>query len=78
MVETGDILIRVEDEGDGFDVATVRQNRTIADTFGLFSVEERLRLFGGQLLVESSPGQGSRLTLLAPFVDFFTPSLEGA
>lgn len=66
------ILIRVEDEGDGFDVTTVRQNRANYDTFGLFSVEERLRLFGGQLLIESSPGQGSRLTLLAPFVDFST------
>ncbi|MBX3000460.1 MAG: PAS domain S-box protein [Caldilineaceae bacterium] len=67
--QDGHISICVEDEGDGFDVAAARQKRTNDETFGLFSVEERLRLFGGKLIVDSSPGQGARLTLLAPFID---------
>jgi two-component system, chemotaxis family, CheB/CheR fusion protein len=71
------ILICVEDDGEGFDVETARRNRSYYDTFGLFSVEERLRLFGGELIVESAPGQGARLTLLAPFIALSTSSLEG-
>lgn len=70
--ENEHIMIRVEDEGEGFDVEVARWRPPHADTFGLFSVEERLRLFGGTLTVESAPGQGARLTLLAPLL----PSLS--
>ncbi|HEY6838589.1 MAG TPA: ATP-binding protein, partial [Geobacteraceae bacterium] len=34
--------------------------------FGLFSMRERLVYLGGSLLVESRPGQGTRVTLTAP------------
>ncbi|MEN6304259.1 MAG: GAF domain-containing protein [Armatimonadia bacterium] len=33
---------------------------------GMLSIRERLRYFGGQLLTETAPGQGTTATLLAP------------
>jgi PAS domain S-box-containing protein len=67
--QDGYITVCVADEGNGFDVEAARQKRTTHETFGLFSIEERLGLFGGQLIVDSTPGQGARLTLLAPFIN---------
>src|SRR5262249_8176184 len=33
---------------------------------GLFSIRERLTLLGGQFAIESAPGQGTRVHLIAP------------
>ena len=60
-----DLLIHVEDEGRGFDP----DDMSDADTnggFGLYSVRERMRLFGADLVIESEPGDGTRLTLRIP------------
>jgi signal transduction histidine kinase len=76
--ENDHVMICVEDDGYGFDVELARRQRPHSDTFGLFSIEERLRLFGGKLTVESAPGQGARLTLLAPFITLTHPPLEDA
>lgn len=34
--------------------------------FGLFSVRERLDLFGGHMQVESAPGKGTQVTVDVP------------
>jgi len=49
------LLLRVEDTGIGFDPVTSPRG------LGLLSMEERLRLVGGTLRVQSSPGQGAVL-----------------
>jgi signal transduction histidine kinase len=36
--------------------------------FGLFNVRERLKDIGGVLVIESSPGQGTRATIDVPFM----------
>jgi signal transduction histidine kinase len=36
---------------------------------GIFSIEERLRLFGGTLDIESTPGKGTRATITMPLSD---------
>ncbi|MBN1918081.1 MAG: PAS domain S-box protein [Verrucomicrobia bacterium] len=60
------IRIVVEDEGRGFDPETLRIRTSSAATFGLFSVRERLAHIGGVLQIETSPGKGTRATLLVP------------
>lgn len=62
---TGQLLILIIDAGQGFNVAT-----TTAQTggFGLFSVHERLKLFGGRMAIDSAPGHGTRITLTVPVV----------
>jgi signal transduction histidine kinase len=49
------VRLRVSDEGHGFDAATP------GGGFGLTSMRERARSVGGELLVWSAPGHGSRV-----------------
>jgi PAS domain S-box-containing protein len=63
------VQILVEDEGQGFDPATIRTYRSHQDTFGLFSVEERLKLFGGHLQLDTAPGKGTRIWISVPFLE---------
>ena len=57
----GQLIITVSDEGWGFDVGAATAAH--AGGFGLFSVRERLALFGGQLTIISAPGAGTQVTL---------------
>ncbi len=59
------VEITVIDEGQGFDLQTLSVERP-AGGWGLYSVRERLNLFGGSLNVESAPGAGTRVTIVAP------------
>ena len=38
----------------------------ITGGFGLFSIRERLNYLGGSIEIESKPGQGAHITLIAP------------
>lgn len=64
----GFLTLCVSDEGRGFDVESLaaRQSRT---GLGLFSVRERLALFGGRLHVDSHPGKGTTATITIPLQD---------
>jgi hypothetical protein len=66
-LDQGDwIRIVVEDRGVGFDAGALDATNAPPRGFGLFGIRERLRHMGGSLEVHSSPGEGSRFTLLAP------------
>jgi PAS domain S-box-containing protein len=54
--------IQVEDPGRGFDIC----GGPAAGSSGLSGMQERARLLGGQLEIESMPGAGTRLTALLP------------
>jgi signal transduction histidine kinase len=54
------VMIAVEDRGVGFEPASNRSE------YGLFSVRERLHHLGGALRIESKPGEGTRIILVAP------------
>jgi len=56
------LVVRVEDEGRGFDVAAALAARSI----GLEGMRERSRLAGGRLTVESATGKGTRLMMELP------------
>lgn len=61
------LRVTVQDHGSGFDPAQITsRGRALAGGFGLFSIRERLGLLGGELEIESAPGQGTRITLTAP------------
>ena len=60
------LVIQVKDQGIGFDATTVTAQEHQLGHFGLFSVNERLALFGGQLEIESSPEHGTKVTMRAP------------
>jgi signal transduction histidine kinase len=62
----GKVRIVVADKGPGFDTATLCPERAGANGFGLFNIRERVTSFGGELHIDSKPGHGTRITLLAP------------
>ncbi|MEX0606812.1 MAG: ATP-binding protein, partial [Halofilum sp. (in: g-proteobacteria)] len=64
----GQIEVEVRDNGVGFDVARSSSAGERIASFGLRSIDERLRVLGGELQVSSAPGQGSRIALAAPAV----------
>ena len=56
--------LAVRDDGLGFDLGTVR--RSPSASFGLSSMEERVRLVGGQLEIRTSPGAGTEVRARFP------------
>jgi signal transduction histidine kinase len=58
----GEIEITVQDTGRGMDLDRPPQGGGM----GLTSLRERAQHFGGQLLIESHPGQGTVVTLALP------------
>ncbi len=61
------IRISVRDAGKGFDVSEVLSETADETRLGLFSIRERLRLFGGDLSIKSSFGEGTRSEIFLPF-----------
>ena len=59
-----EIRMVVEDDGVGFMLPAESSHQT--DSFGLFNVRERLRHEGASLHIDSTPGRGSRLEIVAP------------
>jgi signal transduction histidine kinase len=56
------LVIQVEDDGIGFDSSAIDQRFT----FGFFSIRERLKYLGGTLEVDTTPGKGTKITVMSP------------
>jgi signal transduction histidine kinase len=64
---TGGVLeLSVHDDGCGFDLAAMRERAVIGGSVGVLGMQERAELIGGQLDIESTPGQGSTVRLRCP------------
>jgi len=60
------IKVEVKDDGVGFDAVKTNAKKSNITGFGLFSIRERLRHVDGRMEINSTPGEGARVTLLAP------------
>jgi len=61
------LSITVTDEGIGFEPAELDDRSKAGEVgWGLFSIRERLTLLGGRVEIESAPGKGARIRLVAP------------
>lgn len=60
------VRIEVIDNGTGFDKKQAFRTDISSGGFGLFSIRERLRHLGGKLIIQSIPGQGTRVIMTAP------------
>ncbi len=58
------------DDGAGFDVQSVLAGTAGRESFGLMGMQERVLLLGGQINIDSSPGQGSRIDVEFPVVNY--------
>jgi PAS domain S-box-containing protein len=55
--------LTVEDHGVGFDCAGFADGGSWESGFGLFNIRERIKRLGGEVIFESAPGRGTRVTL---------------
>ena len=61
--EDGRMTVTVEDDGVGFDPTSLTSRD---QTFGLFSIQERMENLGGELIIASRPGAGCTASLRFP------------
>ncbi len=64
--DSGQIRIHVKDDGVGFDTSEVQLLPGGEGGFGLFSIQERLSYFGGNLQIVSKLHIGTEVTITAP------------
>jgi signal transduction histidine kinase/ligand-binding sensor domain-containing protein len=60
-----DIKIIIKDDGEGFELERVKANRQKIG-FGLIGMSERAKLLGGQTMIESAKGAGTRVSVTLP------------
>ena len=60
------ILLRIEDNGKGFDVEKRAREIDSEKRMGLRSLQERTELLGGIMIVTSTPGRGTRILIKFP------------
>jgi signal transduction histidine kinase len=61
----GEVVMRVIDDGKGFDVQA-QQNIRPGTSFGLTGLRERVTLVRGRLTIDSAPGRGTRIEIRVP------------
>lgn len=60
------LTIGIQDDGCGFDLKQVEENYAQRGSLGLLNMRERAEIACGSVLVESAPGQGTRVALTIP------------
>jgi PAS domain S-box-containing protein len=68
-----ELAITVADQGKGFDPSELATTRDDRKRFGIFSVRERMEAIGGTLAIDSSPNNGTRVTLRFPYWPDYHP-----
>jgi PAS domain S-box-containing protein len=64
--EAGFVVIRVSDRGVGVDMDKLRKNQEAGKGFGIFSIRERIEVFGGSVRFDSAVGMGFRIEITVP------------
>ena len=65
-LEDRGLCIEIQDNGCGFDPSSVSPDPGQRRGMGLDDIRHRLTVLGGECLIESTPGQGTRVTFLLP------------
>lgn len=69
VIRDSELLTTVSDKGIGMAADfSLERVGTKKKGFGLFSVRERLNNFGGSMIIDSEPGQGTTITFTIPFL----------
>ncbi len=64
-----DIILRIEDDGKGFDVMERITGSSDEKRMGLQSMKERVSLLQGKMDIQSSPKRGTKLVIRIPYVE---------
>jgi len=63
------LFIRIEDNGIGFDKTRVVKDRAEGPGSGLLNLENRMDMIGGEIRIESKPGNGTKSYIQVPFIE---------
>lgn len=64
MEDSGkNLTLIIKDEGQGFDINRMANRQ---ESYGILGMKERVKLFGGQLDIKSSPGAGTQIIITVP------------
>jgi signal transduction histidine kinase len=66
VTELDKFLMKIRDNGIGFNVADKRDNASSSSGVGLKSMVNRAKLIGGEISFQSSPGNGTTVTVALP------------
>lgn len=69
--------LEIQDDGVGFDVKAVMSSYESRGSMGMVNLRERTELVSGDLKIDSSPGKGTRITILVPLSDEAKQRLMG-
>jgi signal transduction histidine kinase len=61
------IILRLEDDGQGFDVAGQEASMTRENQLGLVGMRERVALLGGEMDLQSEAQKGTKITIKIPW-----------
>ncbi len=65
-IADGKIVLRIADDGKGFDSESARTRASEGTSLGLLGMEERVNLLSGSLSIASCPGEGSTVEARIP------------
>lgn len=66
----GDMLrLDAEDDGRGFDLQAAQKHALEGGSLGVVGMQERVRLVGGHIVIESQPGRGTRMQVSVPAME---------
>jgi two-component system, NarL family, sensor histidine kinase UhpB len=71
------VTARIEDDGRGFDRATIRAMTEPGRGVGIFGMHERANLVGGTIQIDSAPGEGTELRIAIPLPPVCEPTPLG-
>ncbi|GAB4564606.1 MAG: hypothetical protein Fur0017_00290 [Anaerolineales bacterium] len=71
QMDTGIVLLEIQDNGAGFDVQTITQNydKRSSSSLGMVNLRERAELVNGLLNIESAPGKGTNVQVYIPLTE---------
>lgn len=62
----GRLQLSMKDDGRGFDAEAARRHALSGKSLGLLGMQERVRLAGGEILMDSAPGKGTEVRVSLP------------
>ncbi|MCS6836237.1 MAG: ATP-binding protein [Anaerolineae bacterium] len=68
------VVVRIQDNGKGFDMNAVGQNYEGRGSFGMVNMQERAQLIGGRLEMRSAPGKGTLIVVNVPLKEVIRAS----
>lgn len=69
LIDERQLTLAVSDSGIGFETHKALNLATQGTGLGLVGVRERIALIGGEMHLDSSPGEGTTITLTAPLAN---------